>query len=131
MNLKYLARVNSTCRSSGAVGKNALIPRLIQRYVSKNKSILDYGAGKNAIHTKKLRRNGYSVTAWDIGENFNPLLHDRRALSRKYDVVMASNVLNIQPSRQKLKETIAQIASWRSTRGIAIVNYSTINFQRG
>lgn len=116
-------RVNRTSRSGGAVGGKALVPRLVRKLVSKNKTILDFGAGKKAIHTKRIRRSGYNVSAWDIGDNFNPKIHDAAALKRRYNVVLASNVLNVQPSRQKLKETITQIVSLIANRGMAIINF--------
>jgi len=57
-------------------------------------TVLDYGAGPEAMHTAALRELGLAVTAWEIGENFREGVHDPEALSRRYNVVLASNVLN-------------------------------------
>ncbi len=121
--IRYLDRVNASCRSRGAIGKGALVPRFVRQTFPKSKLILDYGAGKDAIHTLKLRRLGFKLVAWDIGQNFNPNLHDRKALTHKYPVVMASNVLNVQPNRERLRQTITEIANAIAPGGVGVVNY--------
>lgn len=117
------ANATSRAGSGGAVGKTALVPRLVPKFASKTDKVLDFGAGKDAYFTKMLRRRGYNVTAYDFGDNVNPEIHDTKALSRKYDVVFASNVLNVQSSPSMLSETIAQIKRAVSAGGVAIVNY--------
>jgi hypothetical protein len=90
----------------GAVGPNAILPRYIEKTTPKSARILDFGSGKNAIHTAYLKSKGFtSVFAFDIGENYNPKLHKKNALNYSYDVLFASNVLNIQPSKEQLLET--------------------------
>lgn len=120
---KYLATVNSTCRSSGAVGRMALVPRVVPEYARKSDKILDFGAGKEAIQTLNLRAKGYNVTAYEIGSNFNPIFHDSDALNRKYDVVYASNVLNVQPSRGYLDMVLNSITKVLKKEGVFIANY--------
>jgi uncharacterized UPF0146 family protein len=59
--------------------------------------VLDYGSGKKPLQAQRLIERGYNVTVWDIGKNFVDGIHDPDALKRKYDLVYASNVLNVQP----------------------------------
>ena len=103
-----------TARSSGAVGPNAILPRLVAHQLKKHKdyAILDFGAGPQALHTKWLRKQGFQrVTAYDLLPNMNTM-HDPTAMmpGRLYHVVMASNVLNIQPSMVDLNSTLEEIA---------------------
>lgn len=87
------------------------------------KTILDYGAGFQALHTTRLRSLGLDidVTAHDFGRNFVPGLHDKRALEFEYDLVFASNVLNVHISYHALLRTVGEIAL--CTRGVALLNY--------
>ena len=91
---------NLTSRNKGAVGEQAIVPKWIEENVNKKSSILDYGAGKSAQHTERLSNEGYNVTAYEFGDNVNPNIHDVNALDKKYDVVYASNVLNVQNSEE-------------------------------
>jgi hypothetical protein len=117
-----IAIANATSRSSGAVGEKAVVPRVVASMVDKAQSILDFGAGKDAMHTQRLRGEGFDVTAYEFGSNINPALHDANALNRDYDVVYASNVLNTQNSDAMLEATIEQINSALKEGGTAIVN---------
>ncbi len=116
--------MNATSRDSGAVGgSKALVPKHVRKVASKGDSILDYGAGRNAAHTKSLKSSGHNVTAWEIGDNFQDGVHDKGALGKKYKVVFASNVLNVQPSKDKLMEVLREIKKVLQGGGTAIVNY--------
>lgn len=92
---------NATSRSNGASAKNkdgsirAIVPRYVAEHVDKDDSILDFGAGKGAVHTKWLREVGFNVTAYDFGENCIEGLHDKDALKKWYDVVMAPRYLDL------------------------------------
>ena len=120
---------NATSRSNGASAKNkdgsirAIVPKYVAEHVSKEDSILDYGAGKGALHTKWLREEGFDVTAWDFGDNFIDGVHEKDALSRKYDVVFASNVLNVQSSLNMFLETLSQMYDSLKPGGTLICNY--------
>ena len=120
---------NSTSRSNGASAKNkdgsirAIVPRYVVQYIDKNNSILDFGAGKGAVHTRWLREEGFNVTAYDFGNNVVEGLHDRNALSRQYKVIMASNVINVNSSLDMLMETLSQINNSLEPGGKFIVNY--------
>jgi len=110
-------KLNITSRSKGAVGPNAIVPKYIAAIAKPGDAILDYGAGKDAIHTKWLKSLGFDVTAYDIGSNE----HDIKALDHKYDIVFGSNVLNVQASKIDLILTIIEMrmVSYR----LVIVNY--------
>lgn len=120
---------NATSRSNGASARNkdgsirAIVPRYVADNVNKHESILDFGAGKGAVHTKWLRKEGFNVTAYDFGENCIEGLHDKNALQKRYDVIMASNVLNVCSSEHMLYETLKQISYSLKTGGILICNF--------
>jgi hypothetical protein len=85
--------------------------------------ILDFGAGLHARHTIALRERfpQHAFIAHDFGRNWDPRIHDRSALQRQYDLVFASNVINVHCTHQSLWRTIATIGL--ATRGEALVNY--------
>lgn len=120
---------NSTSRSNGASAKNkdgsirAIVPRYVAQHIDKSNLILDFGAGKGAVHTKWLREEGFNVTAYDFGNNVVEGLHDRNALNRQYKVIMASNVINVNSSLDMLMETLSQINNSLEPGGKFIVNY--------
>jgi len=119
---KQIEIMNRTARSKGAVANNP--PRCYRACLKHGLcKVLDYGAGPIAKWTFWLINKGYDVVAYDIGENFNSSIHDSKALSRKYPVVIASNVLNVQPTKQLLKATIKELESLVKEDGVLIVNY--------
>lgn len=121
-----LARVNRTARSAGAVGPGAVVPGIVCRtwYGARPiPTVLDYGAGPEAVHSKMLRDCGLDVAAWDIGYNFREGVHDPQALSRTYDVVMASNVLNVQPTPEHLLAVLDELFGLVKPYGMLVCNY--------
>ena len=53
-------------------------------------------------------------------------LHDENALNRRYDIVYASNLLNVQNNSRMLANTLNQLASaTKVTGGKAIMNLAT------
>lgn len=100
---------NKSARGYGAVGKKALVPRYIKENITKRYSLLDYGAGHLALHTQELRHLGYKVTAYDHGENVIDGVHDPNALEKKYDIVFASNVLNVQDTLQDVRNVLDEM----------------------
>jgi hypothetical protein len=116
---------NQTSRAKGAIGEQAIVPKWIEENVNKKSSILDYGAGKSAQHTERLSNKGYNVTAYEFGDNVNPNIHDVNALDKKYDVVYASNVLNVQNSEEILNTTLKEISDALNENGYAVVNLPT------
>ena len=114
--------MNKTARSRGFIGRMAVCPKVIMANALPDDSILDFGSGPQALHTQRLRSKGFTdVTAWDIGDNFNPEIHDKYALTRQYDWVMASNVLNVQPDRARVLMVIDLLLM--VTGGNLVVNY--------
>ena len=120
---------NATSRSNGASARNkdgsirAIVPRYVAEHINKEDSILDFGAGKGAVHTKWLREEGFNVTAYDFGENCIEGLHDKEALGKQYKVIMASNVINVSSSWEMLLETLRQIYNSLEPGGMLVVNY--------
>lgn len=111
-----VAIANRTSRTSGAsaLNKDGTIRSVVGRYVLDNidrkSSILDFGAGKDAVQTQALKQNGFeNVTAYDFGVNVKNGVHDPNALNKKYDVVFASNVLNVSSDEEMLRETLRDI----------------------
>lgn len=119
---------NKTARSAGAVGKNALLPRIITgKMPYKGAKILDFGSGPRMVQTINLKEQGYNVDAYDFGSNYNPELHIDRSpeMIGSYDIVMASNVINTLASVEAVKETLHQINWFLGTKGVALINYPT------
>jgi hypothetical protein len=119
----YTRIVNATYRATGSIGPKAVVPKLVPGVAKKSDKILDFGAGTKAIHTVALRKQGYDVTAYDIGANVDPRTHDTKALSKKWDVVYASNVLNVQPSPAHLVGLVQTLASVVKKGGTLVANY--------
>jgi len=122
----YVKTVNATARSAGAVGARALVPRKVRELPAleaKSVTILDYGSGPKALHTLGLRNDGYdNVTAHELGGNLTSV-HDPEALTRKYHVVMASNVLNVQPTRKDLVHVLCELRAATAGGGMCVVNF--------
>ena len=115
-----IAKANNSCKSANY---RAVVPRYIMDTAPKDAVILDFGAGPKACHTKMMLEDGWDVTAYDFGENITET-HDIDALSKTYDIVFASNVLNVQSSEEMLEETIKQMWDAVKKGGILVVNYA-------
>ena len=107
-------RLTSTARHKGAVGPNAVLPRYIAKYANKRDYILDYGSGYNAIHTQALQKQGFNVWCYDISGVDNNIT---KRISNKtdmnffiWDIVFASNVLNVQYKYSQLETFVANIS---------------------
>ena len=119
---------NKTSRNNGAVGANAITPRYVREiidteYEKEDTRILDFGAGKAAAHAMAMRKDGYDISAFEFGDNFNPRIHTLLALAHTYHIVYASNVLNVQSGAEMAKETIKLIADVLLDDGEFIANY--------
>ena len=121
----WQAFVNKTSRNMGAVGKNAIVPRiadvLLKHNVSLRTKVLDFGAGKDIAHTKWLRKRGWHIDACEVGHNHTEGIHSAPTIAHHYDLVFASNVLNVQPDLEWLKHTVFMLAYY--TRGVMVCNY--------
>jgi hypothetical protein len=63
-----------------------------------------------------LKKASLKVEPYDFGFN-------ERALRSYYDIVMASNVLNVQTNRKMLKSTLAEMACCVNEYGFILANY--------
>ena len=118
---KQMRVANQTSRNSGAIGKKAITPAYVKTITSKKHKILDFGSGRDAAHTKSLRKSGRNVTAHEFGANVNKN-HNPKALKNKYDTVFASNVLNTASSRKMLSDTLDQMHSAVAPGGALVAN---------
>lgn len=122
-----IMKANKSSRSSGAVGPKALTPRMVLQYIkdtgNKDIKILDFGSGKDAKHTYALREMGLDVTAHDFSSNINDEHHDSNALNRIYDMIFASNVLNVQGSEQMMRRTIEDVLKTMNNDSVFIANF--------
>lgn len=127
MTIEEIKIANATYRRNGSsvFDKNGKIRSVVANYVaeniSKEKKILDFGCGSEFIQGKYLRELGFDVDGWDFGAN-KP--KDCVAeLNQIYDVVYASNVLNVLPTAGALRETLIQIRNCLKDGGLFIANY--------
>lgn len=119
---------NKTSRHSPAVGAKALTPKAVRQYLesnfpNKDAWILDFGAGKTAMHAKALVEEGYQCLAHEFGDNVDDSVHCALAMLNVYDVVYASNVLNVQSDETMLRETIAEVKTVLKEGGVFFANY--------
>lgn len=118
---------NSTYRSNGSSvfdkdgNIRSVVVKFVAKNISKDKKILDFGCGSKFIQGKYLRDLGFDIDGWDFGEN-KPT-DGIKELEQIYDVVYASNVLNVISSLSMLMETLDQIYSCIKDGGIFIANY--------
>lgn len=116
---------NATCRSRGVVGggKPAL-PRIVASRAERGVTrILDLGSGREALQARALRAAGYRVSAIDLGDNWDDAVHDAEALAGRFDVIFASNVLNVQASRRMLDTTLRVVGGLLEQDGVFLANY--------
>lgn len=127
MTIEEIKIANATYRSRGSSvfdkdGKiRSVVARFVEKNVSKGKKILDYGCGSEFIQGNYLRQFGFNVDGWDIGTN-KPK-DGVNKLEQIYDVVCASNVLNVLSSTSMLMETLGQIYDCLKNGGVFIANY--------
>jgi hypothetical protein len=117
-------RSNRTARGE-AFSKNAVTPRHLVETATPEEagSVLDFGSGDQAVWTKKLREQGYDVTAHEFGVNRVEGVHDPEALSRQYDTVFAASVLNTQDAPGMMDMTLGQLAGAVKPGGRVLFNY--------
>jgi SAM-dependent methyltransferase len=129
MTIEEIKIANATYRRSGSsvFDKDGNIRSVVARFVSNNinkdKRILDYGCGSEFIQGNYLRQLGFNVDGWDIG--VNKPMNGVDKLEQIYDVVYASNVLNVISSTSMLMETLDQVYNCLKEGGVFIANYPT------
>lgn len=118
-NATYRSKGSSVFDKDGNV--RSVVARFVASSIGKDKKILDFGCGSEFIQGKYLRDLGFDVAGWDFGENKPMNCVDK--LEKIYDVVYASNVLNVISSRSMLRETLEQINDCLKDGGMFIANY--------
>lgn len=118
-NATYRSKGSSVFDKEGNI--RSIVARFVANSVSKDKKILDFGCGSEFIQGKYLRDLGFDVSGWDFGSNKPKDCVDK--LEKIYDVVYASNVLNVISSLPMLRETLEQIYNCIKDGGMFIANY--------
>jgi 2-polyprenyl-3-methyl-5-hydroxy-6-metoxy-1,4-benzoquinol methylase len=103
--------------------KNQYIVKVLPNYINCEDTILDFGAGTDTFGAKTLHEKGYNVTSWDIGKNTVPGNHSVDALDKKYDVIVCSNVLNIQPSEKDVVNLLSLLSNLLDIGGRLFCNF--------
>jgi SAM-dependent methyltransferase len=115
-----------TARSKGAVGANAITPRVVLglgrqgAWFDENAKVLDFGCGKDALHVELFKSEGWNCKGVDLSR-------EEKYAGEKFDVVYASNVLNVQASAQDLDNTLESIIGYMMPTNEAtfVANYPT------
>ena len=122
-----IAAANKTSRNSKAIGGKAITPKAVREYIdtflNSDCTILDFGAGKSAAHARAFVADGFNCLAHEFGDNIDPRYHCELALQNKYDIVYASNVLNVHTSLHNLLETLDTVKSVMKDGGVFIANF--------
>ena len=118
-NATYRSKGSSVFDKDGNV--RSVVARFVASNIGKDKKILDFGCGYEFVQGKYLINLGFDVSGWDIGNNKPEGCADK--LEQIYDVVYASNVLNVISSDSMLTETIEQIRGCLKDDGMFIANF--------
>lgn len=94
----------------------AVVPRVVAHLVSKEAKILDFGCGRDAVHVGLLCQKGLDVVGHDFSRP-TPYRYE------EFDVVYASNVLNVQANEGMLRATLVQIKDRLREGGLFFANY--------
>jgi hypothetical protein len=108
---------------NAAFAMRALVPRKVIEILSEmplslEAEILDFGCGKKMRHTKELRDMGHKVFGYDFA-----IEGSEKFLARQFDIVFASNVLNIQSTQTMLTKTILQLFDIVKRGGLLVFNF--------
>ena len=115
-------KANRSARSKGAIGKNAVVPKLVEEMFPKSFKILDYGSGPARIHQTSLELAGFDVDAFDFGKNWREGMQ-YEVFPLRYDLIYASNVMNTWSSTQMISSSLLEIYSGLKKGGIFLANY--------
>lgn len=115
----------ATARGKGAVGSKAVLPRVVRAEVEATdcvERVLDFGAGPDRRHTRALAEDFDQMGRGDIDVQGYDLGDSKNILGKGWDVVFASNVLNVQSQPWELRDTLADL--WLAQgEGRLLVNY--------
>lgn len=134
-------RMGATCRRRVGGGPGPLVPRWLRENLSPKEagSTLDFGCGVDAVQVEELRSDGYEVAGYEWApeegsatnrarkyhEAFKAGLLSPEALSKQYETVFASNVLNVQPSLSALLGTLRQLSGALAEGGTLVANLAS------
>jgi len=110
--------MQGTARKAGAVGKKAVLPEIVKHRIQDGDRVLDFGAGPHKRHVQDIQAAcpGARVEGYDFGDDWEA------TTAQEWDVVYASNVLNVQVTMHTLFATLDQLAMLQGT-GRLFVNY--------
>ena len=117
-----ITKANRSVRSSGAVGKNAVIPKLVGQMFPKSFKMLDYGSGPARIHQVSLELAGFDVDAFDFGKNWREGMQ-YEVFPNRYDLIYASNVMNTWSTREMVSKSLTEIYMGLKPCGTFLANY--------
>jgi hypothetical protein len=121
----YIKGVNSTDRSKGgAVGKEPLCYRWVRDVLgAPDMRILDFGSGVARTGERLLEAEGFEhVDSYEIGKHVTNL-HVKRPKLLSYDIVIMSNVLNVQPTREHILNTVGNALDFLKPGCVCVWNY--------
>ena len=117
-----ITKANRSVRSSGAVGKNSVIPKLVGQMFPKSFKMLDYGSGPARIHQVSLELAGFDVDAFDFGKNWREGMQ-YEVFPYRYDLIYASNVMNTWSTPLMVAESLEEIKNGLKDNGIFLANF--------
>ncbi len=120
----HLAKMNKSSNTGNSAYKNNLVYKETVKFPPCK--VLDFGAGKKATYTHYLREEGFTVTPYDIGVNTHSTSNN--PLEDSYDIIMCSNVVNVQPSIVEVNKLLLQLRrvmqnKTTDNKTILIINY--------
>ena len=89
----------------------------VEHVINKTKDdILDFGSGKARYWEKTLGKKAYGIDSYDLS------LPDR-TMRQYYTVILVSNVLNVQETKDQLHDTLKKIVSFGKSGTRIVWNY--------
>jgi len=109
----------------------AVVPSFAMNLALKNQMVLDFGAGKHPYYVMKYRDMGYDIYGWDLPdsmryweEHYEEEIQPPGGLNKQFDMVYASNVMNVAPSEDFLRRmTLDTIKSALKSGGMYVGNF--------
>jgi hypothetical protein len=90
----------------------------LDHVISKHEDdVLDFGCGKDNYWSNRLSPQEYSIEGYDLSMP-NATSNDT------YSVILVSNVLNVQETREQLRETLKQIIRFSKSGTRIVWNYT-------
>lgn len=119
----YEEFVNKTDRS-GKFNKKLIYSKIVGEYIENHDFVLDYGCGKIPNKIKNVPYDvRYIRINHDIGNNVYLEPFELAGLNKAIDIIILSNVLNVQPSVEHIIEVLSDIKFMLQGKGKCIANY--------